>query len=93
MCYEAESGYRIGPLACNPENPQVACELLVECMKAIRGNEKFYVGVPAVNGIAVEILQDFDFGQYSKSIRMYFGEKLETERVDGVFAIGGPEKG
>jgi len=93
MCYEAESGYRIGPLVCNPENPQVACGLLVECMKAIRGNKKFYVGVPAVNGIAVEIFQDFDFRQYSKSIRMYFGEKLETERVDGVFAIGGPEKG
>jgi ribosomal protein S18 acetylase RimI-like enzyme len=93
MCYEAESGYRIGPLVCDPENPQVACELLVECMKAIRGNEKLYVGIPAVNGIAVEILQDFDFGQYSKSIRMYFGEKLETERVDGVFAIGGAEKG
>lgn len=62
-------------------------------MKAIRGNEKFYIGVPAVNGIAVEILQDFDFRQYSQSIHMYFGEKLETERVDGVFAIGGPEKG
>ena len=93
MCYEAESGYRIGPLVCDPENPQVACELLVECMKAIRGNEKLYVGVPAVNGIAVEILQDFDFVQYSKSIRMCFGEKLETECVDGVFAIGGAEKG
>jgi len=52
-----------------------------------------YVGVPAVNRAAVEFLQDFDFRQYSKSIRMYFGEKLETERVNGIFAIGGPEKG
>lgn len=78
---------------CNPKNPQTAQELLTKCMTTMRRDEKLFVGVPAVNGIAVKILQDFDFRQYSKSIRMYFGEKLETERVDGVFAIGGPEKG
>ena len=93
MCRETESGYRIGPWVCNPENTQVARELLMKCMKKIRQNGKLYVGVPAVNKAAVEILQDFNFKQYSKSIRMYFGKKLETERVDGIFAIGGPEKG
>jgi predicted N-acetyltransferase YhbS len=93
MFRKTKSGYKIGPWMCNPENPQVARELLMECMEAIGHNVKLYVGVPAVNGVAVEILQDFDFRQYSKSIRMYFGEKLETERADGVFAIGGPEKG
>lgn len=93
MCYEAESGHRIGPWVCNPENPQVARELLIKCMEKIGCYEKLYVGVPAMNEAAVKILQDFDFKQYSKSIRMYLGEKLETERADGVFAIGGPEKG
>ena len=93
MCYKAENGYRIGPLVCNPENPQAACELLVECVKTLGQNAKLYVGVPTVNEIAVGILRDCDFRQYSKSIRMYFGEKLETERVNGIFAIGGPEKG
>ena len=93
MCRETESGYRIGPWVCNPENTQIARELLMKCMKTIRQNEKLYVGVPAVNKAAFEILQDFNFKQYSKSIRMYFGKKLETERVDGIFAIGGPEKG
>lgn len=93
MFRKTKSGYRIGPWVCNPENPQVARELLMKCMETIGRNEKLYVGVPAVNEVAVEILQDFGFRQYSKSVRMYFGEKLETERVGGVFAIGGPEKG
>jgi ribosomal protein S18 acetylase RimI-like enzyme len=93
MFRKTKSGYKIGPLMCNPENPEVARELLMECMETIGHNVKLYVGVPAVNEIAVEILQDFDFTQYSKSVRLYFGEKLETERVAGVFAIGGPEKG
>jgi hypothetical protein len=93
MCRKAEKGYRVGPWVCNPENAQAARELLAKCMETIGENGKLYVGVPAVNKIAVEILQGLGFGQYSKSIRMYFGEKLETERVSGVFAIGGPEKG
>jgi len=65
----------------------------MKCMETVEENGKLYVGVPAVNKIAVEILQGLGFGQYSKSIRMYFGEKLETKRVSGVFAIGGSEKG
>jgi ribosomal protein S18 acetylase RimI-like enzyme len=93
MFRKTKSGYIIGPWVCNPENPQIARELLMECMETIGHNAKLYVGVPAMNEVAVEILQDFDFRQYSKSIHMHFGEKLETERVDGVFAIGGPEKG
>jgi ribosomal protein S18 acetylase RimI-like enzyme len=93
VCREIETGYRIGSWVCNPENPQTAGELLMKCMETIRWNEKLYVSVPAVNKAAVKILQDFDFEQYSKSIRMYFGEKLETERANGIFAIGGPEKG
>ncbi len=93
MCRKTETGYKIGPWVCNPENPQVARKLLIECMETITHNAKLYVGVPAVNKAAVEILQDFDFEQYSKSVRMFFGKKLETESVNGVFAIGGPEKG
>ena len=93
MCRKTESGYSIGPWVCNPENPQVARELLMKCIKTTGRNEKLYVGFPSVNNIAVKILHDFNFRQYSKSIRMYFGKKLETECADGIFAIGGPEKG
>ncbi|MEM3699645.1 MAG: GNAT family N-acetyltransferase [Candidatus Bathyarchaeia archaeon] len=93
MCRRAEGGYRIGPWVCNPQNPQTAKELLIKCMETIRQKEKIYVGVPAVNKVAVEVLEEFGFEQYSKSIRMRLGKKMENERVDGVFAIGSPEKG
>lgn len=93
MCRRAEKGYRVGPWVCNPENFEAARELLMKCMDSIGENVKFYLGVPAVNKKVVEILQNFGFEQYSKSIRMYFRKKPETERVSGVFAIGGPEKG
>jgi len=93
MCRKAEIGYRIGPWVCNPEHPKAAQELLMKCMDTIGRNKKLYVGVPAVNKKAVEILHDLNFKQYSKSIRMYLGKKLETERASGIFAIGGPEKG
>ena len=92
MCRKAEKGYRVGPWVCSPENPQAARELLTKCMENVGENAKVYVGVLAVNKTAVEIMRDFGFEQYSKSIRMYVGKKL-TERVSGVFAIGGPEKG
>jgi predicted N-acetyltransferase YhbS len=93
MCRKAEKGYRVGPWVCNPENPQAAKELLMKCTEAMEENAKLYVGVPVVNKKVAEILHDFGFEQYSKSIRMYVGKKLETERISGVFAIGGPEKG
>jgi len=93
ICRKAEEGYRVGPWVCNPENPQAARELLAKCMEKIEKNAKLYAGVPAVNKKAVEILQNFDFEQYSKSIRMRFGKQLETECASGIFAIGGPEKG
>jgi len=93
MCRKAEKGYRVGPWVCNPENPRASRELLTKCMETIEENAKLYVGVPAVNKKAVEILQDFGFEQYSKSIRMRFGKEIENECAKGIFSIGGPEKG
>jgi ribosomal protein S18 acetylase RimI-like enzyme len=93
MCYEVETGYRIGPWICTPRYPSVAKELILKCTETIGANAKLYVGVPAVNEKAVKILHDLDFEQYSKSIRMYYGKKIENERVEGIFSIGGPENG
>jgi len=92
MCRQVENGYRVGPWVCNPENSETARGLLMKCIETIEENVKVYVGVPAVNKVAVEIMREFGFEQYSKSIRMFFGNKL-TERINGIFAIGGPEKG
>jgi len=93
MCHEIETGYRMGPWVCNPHYPLIAKGLISKCMQTIRPDAKLYVGVPATNSEAVGILQDLDFELYSKSIRMYYGRKLENENVQGIFSIGGPENG
>ncbi|MDH5483433.1 MAG: GNAT family N-acetyltransferase [Candidatus Bathyarchaeota archaeon] len=93
MCRGLQDGYRIGPWVCSPENPEAAKELLTKCIDVFEHDARLYVGVPAVNEGAVEILREFGFVQYSESIRMRFGKKLENDCVNGIFAIGGPEKG
>nr|MDO8133861.1 GNAT family N-acetyltransferase [Candidatus Njordarchaeum guaymaensis] len=93
MCRKAETGYKLGPWICNPENLQIATDLLIACMKRIGDETSVFVGVPATNESAIEILSHLGFTQYSKSIRMRFGEELKDDCIKGVFAIGGPMKG
>jgi ribosomal protein S18 acetylase RimI-like enzyme len=93
MSRKRESGYVIGPWVCCPDNTQVGGELLAACLKEIGEYQKVYVGVPAVNEAAVDILGNSGFKVYSRSVRMYWGKKLHRENVKGIFAIGGPEKG
>jgi len=93
MCYEMETGYRIGPWICNPHDPQTAKGLILKCIQAIETNTKLYIGVPAVNNTSVKLLQDLDFELYCKSVRMYLGKKPANEHVKFIFSIGGPENG
>jgi hypothetical protein len=56
MCRKTETGYRIGPWICKPDNPSTAKELLLKCMEAVSPYAKLCVGVPAVNEAAIKIL-------------------------------------
>jgi len=93
MCRGAKSGYTLGPFVCNPENPQAAKELLARCIQKLGVSKTLYVGVPALNKKGTEILREFGFEQYSKSIRMRLGKNIKNEKPNGIFAIGGPMKG
>ncbi|HUW47884.1 MAG TPA: GNAT family N-acetyltransferase [Patescibacteria group bacterium] len=93
MCRNTEKGYRIGPWVCDAENPRAAEELLTKCLKTLGEDVEIQVGVPVVNKTAVQILRKFRFKQYARSMRMRFGKVLETECINGIFAVGGPEKG
>jgi predicted N-acetyltransferase YhbS len=93
MCREGEVGYNLGPWVCEPENTQAATDLLITCLRKTSNQTQVFVGAPAADKSAIEILQNFGFVQYSKSIRMQFGEQLTGEHIQGVFAIGGGMKG
>jgi ribosomal protein S18 acetylase RimI-like enzyme len=92
MCRRAEFGYKLGPWVCKPENPEAAKRLLLECLSAIEPESKIFIGAPAPNKTAIEILQKLGFEQHSRSIRMRHGKTL-NDRISGIFAIGGPMKG
>jgi hypothetical protein len=92
MCREAAVGYKLGPWVCKPGNRQEATMLFSACLSGAKEGEKVYIGVPALNTTAVDILREFGLTQYGKSIRMRYGRKLD-DCVDGVFAIGGAMKG
>ena len=93
MCRKADNGYNLGPWVCVPENGNVAADLLAACLEEINPVEPVYVGVPGTNRLARVTLERFGFSQYSKAIRMTFGQKLQDECAEGIFGIGGPMKG
>ena len=93
MCRESLSGYKLGPWICDADKPEIAEQLLVQCVARLEPNSQVYIGVPAVNHAATEILRRHGYSKYSHSIRMRFGKELENECIEGVFAIGGPMKG
>ncbi len=92
MCRRAEFGYKLGPWICKPEDSEAAKQLLAACLSATEPDSKIYIGTPAPNTTATNILKHFGFQQYSKSIRMRLG-KPTNDRITGIFAIGGPMKG
>lgn len=84
MRRKAKNGHKIGPFACNPENTQTAEDMLQELMNRL-ADTTLYVGVPAPNKNAVELLMKHGFVQYSKSIRMRLGPELKNERVQSIW--------
>jgi len=93
MCRKADAGYKLGPLVCDPMDPNIAKKLLVICMSTMEQDEGVYIGVPAPNKAAIKILIELGFEQYSKSVRMRRGKETANDDARGVFAIGGPMKG
>jgi len=92
MYRKAKSGHRLGPCACEPDDPETARQLFAEGMNMIGFSEQIYVGVPAINKAAVDVMRRLGFEKYAKSIRMHFGEE-PAGNANGVFALGDPMKG
>jgi ribosomal protein S18 acetylase RimI-like enzyme len=83
---------RIGPWICEPDEPGVAEKLLHSVMYKVEGR-KLWVGVPGGNRGSVEILERNGFRSGPPSHRMCNDGCGETGIVEGIFSVGGPDKG
>ena len=92
MAKEGEGRIRIGPWICEPDEPGIAENLLHRLMDEVAGST-LWVGVPGGNRGSVEILERNGFVSGPSSHRMCYGECGETGIVEGVFGVGGPDKG
>ena len=59
----------------------------------MRLGEKFWVGTPENNDEAARILEKNNFTNLPKSLRMCYGNCSHKENVEGIFGLGGPDKG
>jgi len=86
-------GHWLGPWVCNPTRPDMAKRLFLSCVEALDRKGELRVGVTAVNSSGIRLLADLGFRQISKSVRMIWGKHKYSGKPEGVFGIGGPEKG
>jgi predicted N-acetyltransferase YhbS len=91
MAKEGEGRTRVGPWICEPESG-VAEELLHRLMDEVLGST-LWAGVPEGNHGSVDILERNGFISGPSSHRMCHGECGETGIVEGIFGVGGPDKG
>ncbi|MFQ6088810.1 MAG: hypothetical protein ACE5K0_07920, partial [Candidatus Methanofastidiosia archaeon] len=87
MVRKSGEGYRIGPWVSTKRNAE---NLLKACLNHAKG--KIFVGIPSANKDGVKLLKKFGFQQYSKSMRMFLGEKI-VDNPKGIYGIAGAEKG
>jgi len=92
MAKEGEGQTRIGPWICEPNERGIAENLLHRLMDEVAGST-LWAGVPEGNRVSVEILERNGFISGPSSHRMCHGECGETGRVEGIFGVGGPDKG
>ena len=92
MAKEGEDRTRIGPWICEPDEPGIAENLLHRIMDEVAGSS-LWAGVPEGNQGSVEILEKNGFISGPSSHRMCHGECGETGMVEGIFGVGGPDKG
>ena len=86
-------GYWLGPWVCDPTRLDIARRLFLSCVGALDVKGELRLGMPAVNSSGIRLMMDLGFRQVSKSVRMVWGKHEYSGKPEGVFGIGGPEKG
>ena len=92
MAKDGSDGVKVGPWICRPGHMEAA-EALLRSVMNMRVGETVWVGCPEGNGSSVAVLERNGFTALPSSLRMCFGGCGATEDVEGVYGLGGPDKG
>lgn len=82
----------IGPWVCDPGRPDVAEDLLVDCLTSLENTESA-IAVPVENTKAVDIAKGQGFTEEFQVSAMFFESDHHGMNLDAVFGIGALEKG
>ncbi len=85
-------GVEVAPWVCHPSKPHRARELLMHLLAQHPGIT-FELNVPEENEEALRILKPFGFEVAFRTTRMYYGPGTHGINPQGVFSLGGLEKG
>jgi ribosomal protein S18 acetylase RimI-like enzyme len=88
----ATRGYRLGPWVCKPDGEVIPRMLLDIASRTFEG-EKLFVGLPAVNTVAVNLLKRHGFRDGLTCSRMRWGEDASDGDPNSIFGIASAEKG
>jgi GNAT superfamily N-acetyltransferase len=82
----------IGPWVCDPESPDLAESLLLDCFSALGEKEKS-LAVPMDNGAAVDLADENGLTKDFEVVAMFFGTDMSHMNLDGIFGVGSLEMG
>jgi len=92
MAKDGSDSVRVGPWICRPGHVEAA-EALLRSVMNMRVGEAVWVGCPEGNGSSVAVLERNGFMALPSSLRMCYGGCFVREEVEGVYGLGGPDKG
>ncbi len=82
----------IGPWVCNPDHPEVAEDLLIDCLSSLDGEETS-VGIPNDNEIAMSLARDAGFDKDFEVAAMFFETDENQMNLEAIFGVGSLEMG
>lgn len=88
----SQKACEIGPWVCDPESPDLAEALLLDCFSALGDKEKS-LAVPMENGTAVEMVNKNGLTKEFEVVAMFFETDKSFMDQDGIFGVGSLEMG
>jgi len=92
MAKDGSDSVKVGPWICHSRHEETA-EMLLRSVMNMRVGETVWVGCPEGNRSSVAVLERNGFTQLPSSLRMCYSDCRVREYIEGVYGLGGPDKG